>query len=205
MVFFFTAEGYTIYIGTDKYENEELLKAYWPEDVWFHVDNLSSAHVYLRLKPGESIDDIPDDVLNQCCYLVKHNSIQGIKEPQVSIVYTMASNLLKTGDMAVGQVSYKAPRQVLKKRIEGRANDLVRQLEKTKRKVELTELWSEKEEREAEKRKLERERIKTQKKYEDEARAERTREAERRSYSTYMAPGKMTSNKYGGGGDDDFM
>lgn len=21
-----------------------------PEDVWFHVDNLSSAHVYLRLK-----------------------------------------------------------------------------------------------------------------------------------------------------------
>lgn len=31
------------------YEDEELIKWGWPEDVWFHVDKLSSAHVYLRL------------------------------------------------------------------------------------------------------------------------------------------------------------
>ena len=30
--------------------DEELIKWGWPEDVWFHVDKLSSAHVYLRLK-----------------------------------------------------------------------------------------------------------------------------------------------------------
>lgn len=29
--------------------DEELIKWGWPEDVWFHVDKLSSAHVYLRL------------------------------------------------------------------------------------------------------------------------------------------------------------
>jgi len=31
--------------------DEELLKWGWPEDVWFHVDKVSSAHVYLRLRP----------------------------------------------------------------------------------------------------------------------------------------------------------
>jgi hypothetical protein len=40
--------GYTIYMGKDKYENEELIRWGWPEDIWFHVDDLSSAHVYLR-------------------------------------------------------------------------------------------------------------------------------------------------------------
>ncbi|KAG9336216.1 hypothetical protein JZ751_002563 [Albula glossodonta] len=40
---------YTIYMGKDKYENEDLIKYGWPEDIWFHVDKLSSAHVYLRM------------------------------------------------------------------------------------------------------------------------------------------------------------
>lgn len=38
-----------MYMGRDKYENEELLKYAWDCDIWFHVDDLSSAHVYLRL------------------------------------------------------------------------------------------------------------------------------------------------------------
>ena len=29
--------------------DEDLIKYGWPEDIWFHVDKLSSAHVYLRL------------------------------------------------------------------------------------------------------------------------------------------------------------
>lgn len=30
--------------------DEELIRWGWPEDVWFHVHNYSSAHVYLRLQ-----------------------------------------------------------------------------------------------------------------------------------------------------------
>lgn len=30
--------------------DEHLIKWGWPEDVWFHVDKMSSAHVYLRLQ-----------------------------------------------------------------------------------------------------------------------------------------------------------
>lgn len=35
--------------------DEELIKWGWPEDVWFHVDKMSSAHVYLRLQPVSSV------------------------------------------------------------------------------------------------------------------------------------------------------
>ena len=47
MVYYFKSRcgEYTIYMGKDKYENEELIKYGHPEDVWFHVDDLSSAHV----------------------------------------------------------------------------------------------------------------------------------------------------------------
>lgn len=38
MVFYFTAiDGTSLYMGKDKYENEDLIKYGWPEDIWFHV------------------------------------------------------------------------------------------------------------------------------------------------------------------------
>eukprot|EP00775_Hariotina_reticulata_P000091 gene91-250_t len=83
MVFFFYPRGYVdgqddylIYMGRDKHENEELIKYGLPTDIWFHVDDMSSAHVYLRLPVCASLDDIPADTLEDCAQLVKHNSIQ---------------------------------------------------------------------------------------------------------------------------------
>jgi hypothetical protein len=87
MVFFFKSRcgEYTIYMGRDKYENEGLIKYGLPEDVWFHVDSLSSAHVYLRLKDGETMDDITPDLLLDCSSLVKANSIAGCKVSAIAI------------------------------------------------------------------------------------------------------------------------
>lgn len=48
-------DGHTLYMGKDKHENEDLIRYGFPEDVWFHVDNLSSAHVYLRMNRGEKV------------------------------------------------------------------------------------------------------------------------------------------------------
>ena len=81
MVFYFKSRcgEYTIYMGKDKYENEDLIKYGHPEDVWFHVDDLSSAHVYLRMKPDMNVDDISEDLLLDCASLVKANSIAGCK------------------------------------------------------------------------------------------------------------------------------
>ena len=47
-------------------ENEDLISYGLPEDVWFHVDKLSSAHVYARLRPGEGQDDMPPELVEDC-------------------------------------------------------------------------------------------------------------------------------------------
>lgn len=84
--------------------DEELIKWGWPEDVWFHADKVSSAHVYLRLNPGQTLDDIPTAVLEDAAQLVKANSIRGNKMNDVDILYTMWSNLKKTDYMEVGHI-----------------------------------------------------------------------------------------------------
>ncbi|CEL56905.1 Coiled-coil domain-containing protein 25 OS=Danio rerio GN=ccdc25 PE=1 SV=1 [Rhizoctonia solani AG-1 IB] len=111
MVLFFTSNAVNppaiIYMGKDKEENEDLIRYGWPQDVWFHVDKLSSAHVYLRLPHTiESWEKIPQELLVDCAQLVKANSIEGNKKDNITIIYTPWDNLKKTGDMAVGQVSF---------------------------------------------------------------------------------------------------
>lgn len=108
MVFYYESNDHVVYAGRDKYENEILLKNCFDDvDVWFHCDQISSAHVYLRLKSGESIETIDESILMDCCQLVKHCSIEGNKMRKVDVVYTLASNLRKTRAMDVGQVSFR--------------------------------------------------------------------------------------------------
>ena len=69
MVFFFESEenDAIIYMGKDKFENEELIKYALPHDIWFHVDGLSSAHVYLRMKqPISSYSELPEKAVMEC-------------------------------------------------------------------------------------------------------------------------------------------
>lgn len=114
------------------FADEELIRWGWPEDVWFHVDKVSSAHVYLRLKSGETMDDIPSNVLDDCVQLVKDNSIEGSKMNSVDIVYTMWSNLKKTADMDVGQVGFHNNKEVRHVKSVKKINEIVKRLNKTK-------------------------------------------------------------------------
>ena len=90
-----------------------MIKYAWPQDVWFHVDKLSSAHVYLRLPESiPSWEAIPEALLVDCAQLVKANSIEGESETvspspycssnlnfsgnkrnDLTIIYTPADNL----------------------------------------------------------------------------------------------------------------
>ncbi|KFH41036.1 Coiled-coil domain-containing protein-like protein [Hapsidospora chrysogenum ATCC 11550] len=149
MVYYFTSNvvdppGF-IYVGKDKYENEDLIKYGWDEDVWyvrstpssarklpFHVDKLSSAHIYLRMKEGEQWDNLPEDLVMDLAQLTKANSIEGQflpaqvfrmqpaliqkspgnKKDNITVIYTPWSNLKKDGSMDVGQVTFKDQRKV---------------------------------------------------------------------------------------------
>jgi hypothetical protein len=92
--------------------DEELIKHGWDNDVWFHADNLSSAHIYVRLPEGEDWEKMTKELLVDCAQLTKANSIEGNKKDNVTIVYTPWSNLKKDGSMAVGQVGFKDQRKV---------------------------------------------------------------------------------------------
>ncbi|PWN92501.1 hypothetical protein FA10DRAFT_222899, partial [Acaromyces ingoldii] len=120
-------------MGRDKVENEELIKYGDEEDVWFHVDKLSSAHVYLRLQEGMAWDAIPKPLLDDMSQLVKANSIEGNKRDNQTIIYTPWSNIKKQGDMAVGAVSFKNDQRVRRHHVAQRENAIVNRLNKTRR------------------------------------------------------------------------
>lgn len=198
MVLYFTSDvvspPVTIFMGADKYENEGLIKWGWPEDVWFHVDKVSSAHVYLRLNPGQTLDDIPSSVLDDCAQLVKANSIEGNKMNDVDVVYTMWSNLKKTKSMDVGQVGFHRDKEVRKIRVEKRINAIVNRLNKTKV-VKEVDLQAEREARDKKEREDVKAKEKERRKLEKEEIKKRQEEAEARSYDRIMKTDAMTTNK----------
>lgn len=199
MVFFFESNVVSppalIYMGRDKYENDEMLKYGYDENaIWFHVDNLSSAHVYLRMQPDWTFDRIPDQVLIDCCQLVKHNSIEGNKKNNVKIVYTPWTNLKKEAGHDVGQVCFHSTKMCKYVTVEKRINEIVNRLSKTKREevIDFLEERNKRIQEEKRARKMEIDRIKTQE--EIELACQRELESARR-YQNLMDPAKMSTNK----------
>ena len=68
-----------IYMGENMEENFNIREYTWPNDVYFHVKGLSSADVYLRSSKIKSIDEIQEDLLQECLQLTKFSSIKGCK------------------------------------------------------------------------------------------------------------------------------
>ena len=149
MPFFFdcSTPGYEVYMGKDQFENDELIEHGWASDVWFHVDSLSSAHVYLRFPieqisdhtgPGDLMDlleTIPE-VVEEMCQLVKANSIEGCKKASVSVVYTPWTNLRKESHMKEGQVGFHDS-AFRKTRLTEKDKSAIKTIEATRR-----EVWS---------------------------------------------------------------
>ncbi|EFA78104.1 coiled-coil domain-containing protein 25 [Heterostelium album PN500] len=229
MVFFFKIcePDYLVYMGRDKYENEDLIKYGWPEDIWFHVDDLSSAHVYLRLKKGETINDIPQNVLEECCQLVKQNSIQGCKESSVNIVYTPWANLKKTRDMEPGQVLYHneaasffiyllirltynvkhlsiSPEQIRYVKNVKKVPLIINRIEKSREERDVR-LKEEREERDREERHEKRAQAEQVKRADIKAQEEKKKQQDIKHYTAVMKSENMKSNKYQSMEDDDFM
>merc|ERR1711963_1152251 len=162
-------------MGRDKVENEDLIAFGLPEDVWFHVEGLSSAHVYVRLPEGLTIEDIDAETLEDCAQLVKANSIQGNKQNNIDVVYTPWSNLKKI-------------------HVEKRINDIVNRLNKSKRE-EYPDLKAARAAYDAAKRAERKAGLQDQKRQEKKEKEAKAAEKELRSYGALMQDDAMTSNK----------
>lgn len=202
MLVFEARDGHMIYMGKDKFENEHLIKWGWPEDIWFHVDKLSSAHVYLRLKRGParkqfretgSLDHL-EEALQDCVQLVKANSIEGCKKAAVDIVYTEWENLKKTGGMADGQVGFHDPKKVVTLRGIARDRELVNRINKTKQEV-YPDLQEERHKRDAQVVAAQKARRIAEIKAEKERLAKLKEEKEKRDYKHFFDEEQMLSNK----------
>mmetsp|Transcript_51952 Transcript_51952/g.137209 ORF Transcript_51952/g.137209 Transcript_51952/m.137209 type:complete len:232 (+) Transcript_51952:2-697(+) len=213
MVFFFTCSDpqYVVYMGKDKFENDELMKYGFPEDIWFHVDSLSSAHVYLRLPAGsmdlaglkdkavakqkllDMIASVPAPIVNEMCQLTKANSIDGCKLERCDVVYTPFLNLRKDVGMDTGSVGFKdeAFRTVTKCE---KDKEIIKILEKTRteRKVDFVK---EKEQRDEEERMRRRKNIEADKLKEKEDAKKSAEEKELKSYTTLQTL-EMSSNAH---------
>ncbi|KFD54187.1 hypothetical protein M514_04964 [Trichuris suis] len=210
MVLFFSSDTVNpqavIYMGEDKHHNEELIRWGWPEDVWFHLDDVSSAHVYLRLPEGLHFEEIPEALLKDCAQLVKANSIKGNKMNNVQVIYTPWSNLKKTGDMDVGQVGFKDKNLVRYVTVEKRDNAIVNRLNKTKIVKSDVDLRHEREERDRKERIKDKQRREAAKKELEEQQRRKEEENRLRHYEDLFTPENMVStNKDGGSDSDDFM
>lgn len=201
MVFYFYPRGYVpgtedylIYMGKDKFENEDLIRFGLPTDVWFHVDDMSSAHVYLRLADGCDLASIPPETLEDCAQLVKQNSIQGCKTNNVTIVYTPWANLKKTASMEVGQVGFHDQKAVLKVKVEKKSNDIINRLERT-RQEKHPDLQAEQEAYMSQARSQRRADERVARAAEKAAKEEHKRQQDLRSYKHVMKDEYMVSNK----------
>eukprot|EP00427_Karlodinium_veneficum_P016203 CAMPEP_0169123796 /NCGR_PEP_ID=MMETSP1015-20121227/33979_1 /TAXON_ID=342587 /ORGANISM="Karlodinium micrum, Strain CCMP2283" /LENGTH=218 /DNA_ID=CAMNT_0009187163 /DNA_START=131 /DNA_END=787 /DNA_ORIENTATION=+ len=218
-------------MGKDKFENETLIANAWPEDIWFHVDKYSSAHIYLRLPAGsvelmgvkdkdvakkmlqEALASVPKTVIDEMCQLTKANSIEGCKLAQCDIVYTPALNLKKEERMDTGQVGFKDESFRLLLRNVEKDKEIVKQIEKTRNERNDVDLVEEKQQRDNEERSRRKQAIAEEKRKAKEEEAKRAEEKELKSYTALQNLEKTSNENVNKSGtidecreiEDDFM
>merc|ERR1719500_352771 len=162
------------------------------------------AHVYLRLAPGQTLDEVPQSVIEDAAQLVKANSIQGNKMNDVDVVYTMWENLHKTASMDVGQIGFHKQKAVKKIRLPSRDNAIVNRLNKTKVEKQV-DFRAEREQRDRDEREDKKRLFKKEEEAKKEEEKARKAAAELKSYSNLMTEENMTSNREAAEDSDDFM
>ena len=189
--------------GSRQVRERELIRWGWPEDIWFHVDDLSSAHVYVRLPSGMTMDTMPAEMLEECAQLVKNNSIKGSGLSECDVVFTPWANLKKRGDMDVGQVSFHDER--LRKIVRcTKDNVIVKRIEKTRVERNDYNYREERENRDARVRREEKAKTVAEKEADRAALAEQKRLHDLKHYSALQDTSAMRTNREPVA-EDDFM
>ena len=148
MVIIYNIDDHLLFVGDDKFENDGLIKysqRYMTElktpVFWFHVDNFSSPHAYLRLNEGETTP--PPKLVQICSQIVKLGSIEGVKRPSTDIIYTLCTNLAKTKQLNVGTVTFQPHAQIFYNKAVKNNKQIEKLLERTKQTTTIPEMEKE--------------------------------------------------------------
>jgi predicted ribosome quality control (RQC) complex YloA/Tae2 family protein len=85
----------TYVVGQNQHENHGLLDAAEPDDIWFHIDGISSAHVVARVPAGLSRKE-RGKLIKQGAVLCKNNTHKVVSQKNTPIVYTSCRHVEKT-------------------------------------------------------------------------------------------------------------
>ena len=98
----FEVDGIPLKMGRNRYENDALLKSMDPEDTWFHLEGLPSAH----LSMPRDYKKVSKHTLYRIALEVKKNSRYKSKHV-LPVMYTYRKNLTLTEIPANPEVSGK--------------------------------------------------------------------------------------------------
>ena len=90
---------YTVLIGTNQYENDQIIKDSDQSDLWFHLNNMSGPHIILK----NGVDKIPKRYLNQIAILFQQLKLKSNLPNKYNVIYTTVKNVKLTN--VPGQVT----------------------------------------------------------------------------------------------------
>jgi predicted ribosome quality control (RQC) complex YloA/Tae2 family protein len=82
-----------VLIGQNAQENWDLIDNSDNDDIWFHLDDMPSSHVVLKLN-GLNIKDLPKQVIYKAAVACKKNS-KAKSLNSVNVIYTFIKNVTK--------------------------------------------------------------------------------------------------------------
>ena len=84
-------DDYTIVIGGNAQENDELVKGSAPNDIWLHLENMSSAHIVIRTDDKE----VPKRVINMAASLYSQYCPKKVMG-RYNVIWTEIKNVKST-------------------------------------------------------------------------------------------------------------
>lgn len=101
-----SSDGWTIYVGRNRHENDQLLsKLAQPNDIWLHILGSGGAHVLIRVPASKQ--EPPLTTLKEAAQIAARLSKGGTTGTRVRVVYTHVKYVKKLGKDKPGQVRYE--------------------------------------------------------------------------------------------------
>ena len=104
-------DGYTILIGKNDKQNDYILsKLSQPNDFWFHIKDVPSAHIIV--KNINKLEILPNRIILNVAKILKNISY-GQKSSKVPIIYTMKKYVDKGTSKGLAFVTYSNEKEII--------------------------------------------------------------------------------------------
>ncbi len=122
-----SGDGWTIYMGRNRIENDQLLRhVAQPNDIWLHALGQSGSHVLIKMSSGQQ--EPPRTTIIEAAQLAAHFSkAKSTTRAKVRVVYTHCRFVKKMAGGKPGAVTYENEK-VIEVEIDGLPPKLMRQL-----------------------------------------------------------------------------